>query len=150
MTAKQYLSQLEKLEIQIDQLMKEKSFLDAQLTSTTIRLKDINVLSHVQPDPMADRVIRLIEIEEKLDRKTDRLIDLRMTIVSQIQSLPNALHIQILYKRFVEYKRCNDVFAEICKEHPEHTYSDRQLYRAYDAALVEFRKKFLKDVSKCQ
>lgn len=140
MTAKQYLSQLKKLDIQISQLMSEKEYLEGALVNKSITIKDIRVKSSLPADPMADAITRIVDLEKELDKKIDRLIDLRTIIVEQIQSLQNSLYMQILYKRFVEYKRCTDVFDEIRKETPTYTYSDRQLYRAYDSALMEFSK----------
>mgnify|MGYP002627264827 CR=1 FL=1 len=146
MTAKQYLSQLKKIDIQIRQLMSEKDFLEAQLTKATMTPREIQVQSSLPADPMADKVARIVDIEKELDEKVDQLIDLRQVIVRQIQSLPNQMHIIILYKRFVEYKRCDTVFEEIRQENPQYTYSDRQLFRTYKSALTSFEK----HVSKCQ
>lgn len=149
MTAQQYLSQLKKLDVQINQLMSEKDYLQSQLTNGSIAAKDVRVKSSLPADPMADRIAKIVDLEKELDKKIDRLIDLRTTIVGEIQSLQNSLYMQILYKRFVEYKRCMDVFDEIREENPAYTYSDRQLYRAYDSALIEFSK-IMKRHRRCQ
>lgn len=118
MTSKQYLSQLKKIEIQIRQLMSEKEFLEGQLVNTSIAPKEIQVLSSLPPDPMADRVARIVDLEKEIDAKVDKLIDLRMEIVTKIHSLDSHLQIQVLYKRYVEYKRWDTIMSEMHYSYP--------------------------------
>lgn len=140
MTAKEYLSQLKILEVKITQLANEKEYLEGQLANASIAPKDVQVMSSVPADPMADRVARIVDIENEINSTIDRLIDTRAMIVRQIQQLKNPVHISILYKRFVELKPVNRVFDEIRSKNPAYIYSDRQLFRAYRNALAEFEK----------
>ena len=131
MTAKQYLSQLKKIDIQISQLMREKEFLEGQLVNTSIAPKEIQVMSSLPSDPMADRVARIVDIDRELDQKVDRLIDLRTTIVEQIQTLEDALQVQVLYARYVELKKWDAITKEL-------HYSYDHLNKVHRKALIAF------------
>lgn len=131
MHVKQYLSQIRKLNIQISQLIEERDFLYGQLTSTSARLKDVQVMSSVPEDPMGDRIARIVELEHELDDKIDRLIDVRETIVRQIYELDNPLYVQVLYKRYVEAKKWEQIEEEM-------NYSYQHLQRAHVKAIRTF------------
>lgn len=131
MTVKQYLSQLKKIDAQIEQLIEEKGRLESQLMNTTVAPKEIQVMSSLPADPMADRVARIVDIEHELDIRTDHLIDLRNMIIRQIHKLDDPLMIQILYKRYVEYKRWDIIEAEM-------NYSFQHLQRLHKKALWTF------------
>ena len=98
------------------------------------------------PDLMGDKIAMIVDLQQKYSRKWDRLIELRTKIISQIQSMSNPIQMQILYKRYVEYKKWESLFKEIRTENPEYYYSDRQLFRIHGIALMEFAK----FVSECQ
>ena len=135
MTAKQYLSQLKKIDIQIIQLMSEKDFQISQLTMKSIAPKEIQVVSSLPADPMADRIARIVDIEKELDEKIDKLVYLRQAVVQTIQTLEDPLQIEILYKRYVEYKRWEVIERET-------HYSFQHLQRVHKKALknLEMRK----------
>lgn len=149
MTAKEYLRQLKKIDTQLGQIESEIEKLRADLTSTTIKPKEVNVLSSVQLDPMGNTLALIVDLQMQYERKWDRLIKLRSTIVEQIQSLDNPIYMEILYLKYVEHKKYlewSQVFNEIRDKYPEAHYSDRQLYRIHGIALIEFAK----HVSECQ
>lgn len=149
MTTKEYLKQLKRIDVQLKQIENEIEKLRADITSTTIRPKDINVISSVPLDPMGDTMALIIDLQMRYQIKWDKLIELRARIVEQIQSMNNPLYMEILYLKYVEYEKYpewSQVFNQIRTQNPEWHYSDRQLFRAHGNALVEFAK----HVSECQ
>lgn len=134
MNVKTYLLQLKRIDVQMQQLISEKEFLESQLTSTTIRPKEIQVMSSMPQDPMGDSIIKLMELEHAINERYDRLINLRQTIVAQIQAMDDPLQMQILYKRYVEYKRWEIIELEM-------HYSFQHLQRIHKKALKTFEYK---------
>lgn len=128
MTAKQYLQQLRKIDVRIQQMMSEKEFLEAQLTNTTMAPREIQVIASLPQDPMADRVIQLVNLEKELNSRIDKLIDLRAEIVNLIQQLDSPIQMQVIYKRYVEFKKWDDIEKET-------NYSFQHLKRIHIRAL---------------
>ena len=135
MTVKQYLCQLKKLDVLIDQDYEELQHLQSRLYDITTHIKEIQVVTSLPVDPMADSVIRIMEQQKKLNAETDHFIDLRIKIVNQIHALSNPLHIQILYKRYVEYKAWDVIEGEM-------HYSYRNLLYIHKKAMKQFGQKY--------
>lgn len=146
MTAKKYLMQLKRIDTLLRQIENEIQNLESGLFNTSVSPKEVNVISSGPKDPYGDVIVRITMLQEKYSHEWDKLIALREKIVGQIQAMTNPLQMQILYKRYVEYKGWEKIFKEIRKDNPEYTYSDRQLFRIHGIALMEFAKR----VSECQ
>lgn len=116
MKAKEYLQQLEKLNIIIDQKIQEKADLRASL---------INVSA---PDMSKDRVqggslpgdsgfaktlAKIVDLEKEIDAAIDEFVDKKHKIINQIQKLPKAKHIDLLFKRYVQFKKFEEISCEM-------------------------------------
>lgn len=83
-------------------------------------------------------VERIITLKEDIDREINEFADQKHKIINQIQGLENLKHVEVLYKRYVEYKR----LAAVAKEM---NYSFDRTRHLHGYALFEFEKKYLKD-----
>lgn len=129
---KEYLRQLRRLELCIEQRQEELNRL-----RELIGCNAIDYGERVQTSPSADsipnEVIRRAELEADISRKIERFLQLKHKIINEIQSLDNAVYVSILYKRYVEYKSLDEIAVEM-------NYSYRQVLRLHGMALQEFKR----------
>ena len=129
---KEYLRQLHRLEVCIEQRQEELNRL-----RELIGCNAIDYGERVQTSPSADsipnEVIRRAELEADISRKIERFLQLKHKIINEIQSLDNAVYVSILYKRYVEYKSLDEIAVEM-------NYSYRQVLRLHGMALQEFKR----------
>lgn len=90
----------------------------------------------VQTSPSADsipnEVIRRAELEADISRKIERFLQLKHKIINEIQSLDNAVYVNILYKRYVEYKSLDEIAEKM-------NYSYVHMKRLHGYALQKFK-----------
>lgn len=138
MKAKEYLSQLQRLDTIINQKIQERADLRAQLTSiSSPDLSKDRVKGGKLPGEsgFADRIVKLLSLEEEIDRDTDAFIDLKHKIIGQIHNLSDAKYIKLLYKRYVEFKRLEVISVEM-----NYTYQYTKELHGY--ALQEFERTY--------
>ena len=139
MKAKEYLRHLQRLDTMINQKIKELN--DLRMISQSTGGMDYSK-ERVQSSPTGDApfvqsVLRIAELEKEINAEIDRFVDEKHTIIKQIQSLQNPRYIDILYKRYIEYKSLEQICVEMkfSYDHIRHLHGD---------ALKEFGEKFLK------
>lgn len=137
MWAKEYLQQLRRLDTVIDQKIKELD--DLRSMSTSVGSIDYSK-ERVQTSPSGDApfvkiVNKMIELDEEINRDIDDFVDRKHKIINEIQSLENTKHIQILFKKYVEYKTFEQISVEM-----NYTYQYIVLLHGY--ALKEFSQKY--------
>lgn len=114
MKAKEYLQQLKLLDVKIDQKLKQAGDLRqmAQATGALDYSKD-RVQTSPSGDSMSNAVIRYLSLEEEVDRQIDQFVDLKNQIINQIQALKDVNYVQVLFKRYVEYKALEVIAVEM-------------------------------------
>ena len=131
---KEYLRQLHRLELCIEQRQEELNRLRELIGSHAIDYGE-----RVQTSPSADsipnEVIRRAELEADISRKIERFLQLKHKIINEIQSLDNAVYVSILYKRYVEYKSLEEIAVEM-------NYSYIHINRLHGYAFLEFKNRF--------
>lgn len=114
MKAKEYLQQLKLLDVKIDQKLKQAGDLRqmAQVTGALDCSKD-RVQTSPSEDSLSNAVIRYLSLEEEIDRQIDQFVDLKNLIINQIQELKDVNYVQVLFKRYVEYKALEVIAVEM-------------------------------------
>ena len=114
MNAKEYLQQLKKLDIQIAQRRDQLEELRLMILSAADPSRE-HVTGGKKPADAAvvDYISRLEDREKEISEMIAAYLDLKAKIIDEIQSLPNPLHVQILYKRYVEYKKMERIAREM-------------------------------------
>ena len=142
MNAKEYLEQIETLDIKIKQKEDQLECLrETAGGAAAIRYDKENVQMSISSDIVERNVIRLIEMEEKIFIEKVRLETLKNTIIEQIQGLEDNRYIQILYLRYVKMEK----FMEISKQ----TDYDYDYVRVlHGEALGYFETRYLKHHTK--
>lgn len=127
MRAKEYLQQLQRLDTVINQKL-------AELTDLRLKAEGIGSIDYAKDKvqtspagnaPFVNMVGQIADLEAEISAEVDQYANERHKIIGQIQRLDNPVYVQILFKRYVEYKRFEVIAAEM-----NYTYSyTRRLHR---------------------
>lgn len=139
MTAKEYLQQLERADVIIEQKMKEQA--DLEELSKCVRAidygKDRVSSSGTGDASFVNPVLKIVMLEQEINAEIDKYVDLKRKITGEIQSLQDPQFIKVLFKRYVEYKGFDMIAGELgC--------SERNVYTIHGQALKDFTEKVLK------
>ena len=133
MTAKQYLSQISRLNKMIANKLTEIY----QLKSMASNISVLNEVDKVQTsgskDRIGDMVCEIVDLEKEANEYIDIYTDLRRKIIMQIDAKPNENYYKVLFAKYIEEKTF-EVIAE------EMEYSWRQIIRIHGDALAEFER----------
>lgn len=89
----------------------------AQATGALDYSRD-RVQTSVSGDPISNTVIRYLSLEEEIDRQINQFVDLKNQIINQIQELKDINYVQVLFKRYVEYKGLEVIAIEMGYTYP--------------------------------
>ena len=115
MKAKEYLQQLQRLDIVINQKIKEVHDLRLQAQSGGgFDYSKERVQSSPSGDaPFANMIARIADLEDEINAEIDRFVDEKHKIINQIQGLKNSDYISLLFKRYVEFKKFETIAVEM-------------------------------------
>jgi len=136
--AKEYLSQLNQLDTMINQRIKEKDSIRSYLSDlSAVEFAQEKVQGGKLPGEtgFTEKVIRLIDLETEIDRLIDDYVDLKHKIIGQIHNLNNANHIKLLYSRYVERKRFEEIAVDM-------NYAYQYVKQLHKNALQEFERSY--------
>lgn len=140
MTAKQYLKQLQKLDILIRQKKEEVQQLRESLTSIgAINVSGERVMGGLV-DPNAhyvDQILKINELEKIIGYEINNFTQFKHTIINQIQSLSNCNYIEVLYKRYVQFQSLEQIAVDL-------NYSYQYIRVMHGCALQNFQQTFNK------
>ena len=135
MDAKQYLSQISRLNRTIQNKLSEIS----QLRELSFGIKAVVNEERVQTTPNFDKIgtsiAKIDEMERSLDKMIDEYVDKKNKIIRQIDSIDDEVLYGILFARYIEKKTFEKIATEM-------NYSFRQITRLHGKALSEFEKKY--------
>jgi len=140
MTAKEYLSQLQKLDKRIEQKLHEKTQYQNDITTIKglnysadkVQTSSKNEASYVK------LLIKLTDMSKHIDVEIDNFVDLKFKITEQIQMITDIRYSEILYKRYVKYMDFRKIAHEM-------NYSYAHVRKLHGFALCEFQKKMKED-----
>lgn len=139
MTAKEYLQQLKRADVIIEQKMKEQA--DLEELFKCVRAidygKDRVSSSGTGDAPFVNPVLKIVMLEQEINAEIDKYVDLKRKITGEIQSLQDPQFIKVLFKRYVEYKGFDKIAVEL-------ECSERNVYAIHGQALKDFTEKVLK------
>lgn len=113
MTAKEYLEQIEVLDIKIRQKEEQLACLRETAGGAAAIRYDKDHVQVSADDIMAKNVIKLIELEDKILEDKIRLASLRDQIIDQIQALDDKRYIEILNYRYVRCMRFYEIAERV-------------------------------------
>ena len=134
-TPKEYLRQLRTAEIKIEQKEEELERLKSSLESISAGT-DSERVQTTPRDRLSEEVTHIVDLEEEINEDLGAMLMLRNKIINEIQSMDNPVYINILYKRYVQYKSLEEIAVEM-------NYSYTRLRHLHGRALQGFKKKYI-------
>ena len=135
MTAKEYLKDLKRLDTMINQKIKELD--DLKAVREGVRgldySKDRVQTSMLRDASFVNSTLLIIELEQEINKEIDKFVDKKHTIINQIHTLNDSKHIEILYKRYVEFKSFELIAVEM-------SYAYDYVRRLHGIALQNFKR----------
>ena len=117
MKAKDYLQQVSKLDRMIqNKLIERCQWKSIALSTGSCSSEQERVQSSGNKSRMEDAVIRLIEMEEEIDRYIDELIDTKKDVIRTIEKLPVAEY-DVLHKVYIQFKTLDEAAAMMDKSY---------------------------------
>ena len=101
MTGKEFLKQIRDINITIIGYQLEIERLNTSLTNTTIKPKEVDVMTSIKADPMADKIIEKVEYEEKLIDALNRQIKIKPDAINMLDELESQEDKAVLILRYI-------------------------------------------------
>lgn len=130
MTAKEYLSQARFLDERINSKIQQVTSLNELATKCTSTLSDMPHNPNKGNSTMADAVCKIIDLQEKINRDIDRLVDLKREIMKVIKEVPDVEYQTILEKRYLCFISWEQIAVDM-------NYSIQHIHRMHSKALKE-------------
>lgn len=144
MNAKEYLSEIKRLDRLISNLEQEMDNLRLNaLVGKSPRIVADKVQSSPSGDMMAEYVEKAVDIEREVSVLLNEYRKKRWRIVKEINALPDPTHVQLLYLRYVE-GRCLEDIACVMRKPNGKMYNYEYIKRLHGLALDSFAEKYLK------
>lgn len=109
MEAKEYLKQVEKLDLRIkNKLIEQQQWRNIAL-GITANMDGERVQSSGAKSKMADSIDKCVDMEAQIDEMVDRLIDLKKEVIQTIEGLDSATEYNVLHMRYIQYKSLQEI-----------------------------------------
>lgn len=141
MDTKQYLSQIKRLDRQIQNKLSELYNLRMMASSISASNEGERVQTTGDKDQLGLVIAKVVDMENEVNKIADEFVDTRSRIISQIDSLDDLDSYDILSMRYVAGKTFHEISE---KTH----WSIRKVFSLHGKALLEFEKKFGKEYLK--
>lgn len=135
MDTKQYLSQIRRLDRQIQNKLSELYNLKIMASSISVSNEGERVQTSGNKDQLGAVVAKIVDMEKEVDKMVDLFVYTRNKIISQIDSVDDLDSYDILSMRYVAGK----TFHEISEKTG---WSIRKVFSLHGKALLEFEKKY--------
>lgn len=114
MTAEEYLMQVELLDVQIQQDIERLDELrNSAKGVSAIRYDKDRVQTSAAGDRLCADVCAIVGMEQRINDEIDRFYNAKERIISEIRGIRDADAVQILYKRYVQFKNLKQISAEM-------------------------------------
>lgn len=133
MTAKEYLNQVKNLESKMKILKEEIDTLREMVVSTGAIQQGERVLSSGTQDKMAETICKINEKECEWNDLMREFALARANVIINIQKLNNPEYEQILYKRYCQSKKWEEIALEM-------NYTYQWVCKLHGRALLELDK----------
>lgn len=115
MGAKEFLQQVEKLDILIEnKLIEQKQWRDIAL-GITAGTEGERVQSSGSQSKMADAINKCVDMEAEIDNLIDQLIRQKKEVIKIIEQVQNPTWYKVLHMKYIQYLDLNDI-ADRCNK----------------------------------
>ncbi len=142
MTTKEYLGQVKMYDNKINKELEELAYLrELAKGVSSVSTSNVKVKSSGDKDLLSKRVVKIAELESKIDDMVDNYIEKRRTILEQIHNLDSETEKTVLHEFFFNGKTIDEIAGQV-------GYSTRNTYNIYSSALINFEQKYKKTYTK--
>lgn len=127
MNVKEYLEQAKYLDMRINSKIEQLSTLNDLATKCTVTLSDMPRNPNKGTLNMEDTIVKIIDLQEEINRDIDQLVDLKREIMVVIKKISNVEYQTILENRYLSFMSWEQIAVEM-------KYSIQQIYRLRDRA----------------
>lgn len=113
MTAKEYLSQAYRLDKRIDSKIEQLKSLNLLATKCTSTLSDMPKSQSAGNSRLEDTVVKIVDLQEEINKDIDSLVDLKRDIVRTIKSVQNPEYQIILELRYLCFKTWEEIAVQM-------------------------------------
>lgn len=136
LSAKRYLSQLEIIDMQINQDIERLAEMKEDVMSTGgIDYSRDRVQTSKVGDRLCSDVARYTDLDERLNAEIDGYVDAKEQIIREIRELRDVNYIQVLYKVYVQFKSVKVAAQEMKKSY-------RYVIQVHNQALKAFEETY--------
>lgn len=137
--AKEYLKQVKLLDVKIRQKKIELAGLKEDATCTgAFDYSAEKVQTSAKADSMSNKVAKYVDLEKEIHEDIERFTELKHKVIGQIHMLDDITYMEILFKKYIEYKTLKDIAVEM-------KYSYGRTKHIHGFALEAFRIKVLEN-----
>ena len=130
MTAKEYLGQAYRLDQWINSKLEQVMSLRSLATKATSTLSDTPPSGTRNVHRMEDIIVKIIEMENEINRDIDNLVDLKREMVSVIKAVTDPELQTLLELRYLCFKSWEQIAVEM-------EYSIQHIFRLHDKSIKE-------------
>ena len=133
LSAREYLMQLEVLDMQINEDVIILSELKERAMSTgSFDYSKPSVQTSAVGDRLCRDVARYTDYDEHINREIDQFVDAKNRIIREIRQLRKKNYIQVLYKVYVQYKTVKTAAQEMKKSYSHTVDLHNKALRAFE------------------
>lgn len=133
MKAKEYLGKAYRLDQRINSKLDQVASLNELATKATSTLSDMPKNPNKAISTMENTICKIIDLQDEINKDIDRLVDLKIQIVTTIKNIENKEYQTLLEKRYL----CFDTWEQIAVDM---NYSIRWVHNIHGKALKELAK----------
>lgn len=111
--AKRYLQQIQLCDSRINTRLEELHRLKEMVVRITSTPKDNIASGGGSQDKLANAVAKIVDLEAEIDREIDYFVNARRKVVALIDKLSDPDQIQVLHKRYVQYKTLERIACDM-------------------------------------
>lgn len=142
MTAREYLSEVQRLQTIIEQKQERiKEIRESASTVRAVRYDLEKVQGGGHSDKIGESVAKIVDLEKEVENDMMKLLYRQHEIIGQIHKLDNPKHIKILYKRYIEGKDFQTIADEIDLTYQYALMLHGKALKAFEAANKEILQK---------
>ena len=104
MTAKQYLSQVERLNKMISNKLSEIYQVKSMALNISVLNEEDKVQTSGSKDRIGDMVSKMVDLEKEAQEYVNTYTELRRKVIMQIDSMPKENHYRVLFAKYIEDK----------------------------------------------
>lgn len=117
MIAKDYLAQVAKLDILINnKLIEQRQWMDVAL-GITANMDGERVQSSGAKSKMAEAIDKCVDIEAEINDIVDRLIDTKRDVIATIENVDSPIEYDLLHKRYIQHFELQEIADHYGKEY---------------------------------